>query len=342
MADDEHWYSNPWNPAELLPSVTTILGAVAAKPALAPWSAHEAARFAVENHELIGEMLAAGDVEGARKRIAAEPRRISGEAADLGSVLHRVAEAEVKNQPISLTDEEAFAVEPYLDSLHRFVDEMEPEYLWAEATVYHQWQRYAGTTDGGMRFHRRSIPIITEAGELVDMLEAGMLLNGDYKSGRKVWLEAVAQHIGYSTATHMGLKDATNTIVRMPRVDGAVVVHIRPGGYRVHGVRITPAGRAAWEHAVGWFHWLRHVAPTDLGIGIHADGLHVDDLPGLDVRVRNGLALAGVRTLAELEVLGEAGFRSIKYAGPVAVETARKLLALEGRTWTAEIERGAA
>lgn len=338
--DTEHWYTNPWRPNERWPSVTTILGAVAAKPALAPWASWTSARFAVDQHERIAQLLAEGSEEHAIRLIANEPSRVAEEAADLGTILHRVAEALVKGQPISLTEEEAEAVEPFLETLYTFIREMQPEYVWAEATVFHQWQRYAGTTDGGARF-TQPIPIITEAGELVDTLEPGSLLNIDYKTGRKVWVEAVAQHVGYSTATHMDLKDNLGTIIPMPKVDGAVVIHIRPEGYKVHGVRITPAATAAWQHAVGWFHWLRGEAPSDLGIGIRAGGLRVEDMPGLDVRVRNGLALAGVETLAELEAMGEAAFLRLKQAGPKAALTARKLLALEGRSWTA-IERGAA
>jgi hypothetical protein len=345
VSDDEHFYPNPWNlndPDGQFPSVTTILGAVAAKPALGPWAAREAARFAVENWTQIGEMLVdGGDMTEAIRWIAAEPKRIAKDAADRGSILHRVAEAMVKGQPISLTDEEDMAVAPFLDSLHRFVTEMQPTYEWAEATVFHQWQRYAGTTDGGVRF-AEPIPIISEDGELVDVLEAGMLLNLDYKTGNRVWVEAVAQHVGYATATHMDLKDGLGTIVPMPKCDGAVVVHIRPEGYKVHGVRITPRARAAWEQAVGWFHWLRNHAPTDLGIGVRAGALLVEDLPGFNVRQRNSLALAGVQTLAELEALGEAGFRKLAQCGPSAALTARKLLALEGRTWTTPAVRGAA
>ncbi len=339
--DGEHHYPNPWNPSELWPSVTTILAVVSSKPALAPWSAREAARFAVEEYERIGRMLDQGDVDGAIRLIAGEPKRIAKEAADLGTVLHRVAEAEVKNQPISLTAEEATAVRPFLDSLHRFVDEMQPTYVWAEATVHHQWQRYSGTSDGGVRF-AQPVHIVSSDGELIDTYEPGTLLNIDYKSGRGIWLEAVAQTVGYATATHMDIKDNLGTVVRMPRVDGGAVIHIRPEGYRVHGVQITPASRSAWEQAVAWFYWLRHVAPGDLGIGLRAGGMRVEDMPGLNVRVRNALALSGVETLAELEAMGEAPFLKLKGCGPAAALTARKLLALEGRTWTTQIERGAA
>jgi hypothetical protein len=668
--DNERWYQNPWREDERWPSVTTILGAVANKPNLLEWRSREAARFAVENFDTMFSLIAEGKDREAIELAAAEPDRIAEKAADLGRLFHRLAEAHVKGEAATMTDDEAAAVKPFMESFHRFLEEKKPTFRWAEATVYHQWAQYAGTTDGGVEFGV-PIPVISKQGKLVDLFPPGTLLNIDYKglaldtplptpagwttmgavqvgdevfdsqgqpcrvvskseiharrcyrirfddkssvvcddehlwvtdsgikreigvrnteeiratlkdgrgisrhrvaiaapltlpkvdlpvhpyvlgcwigdgtakdggitkpdaelfdliegcgytvgppiagsrgltrtvyglrkqlrlagllrnkhipdrylrasaeqrldllrglmdtdgswnatrrqavfsttdkalafqvrelmlslgerakihevqaqgfgltvtaypvtfapvsganpfrlsrkaglvewskrslsrhrfivavdetitvptqciavdspdrtylctesmipthnTGKSVWPETVAQQVAYSAATHMGIKDALNTVVPMPRVKGAAVVHIRPDGYRVHGVRVTPSAKAAWRQAVGWFHWLRGEAANDLGIGLRGGGeLHLDDLPGIDVRVRNQLALNGVRTLADLEAYGEVAFRAVKFAGAKGAEKARGLLDLEGRTWAVEPaqEKGAA
>jgi hypothetical protein len=342
--DGERWYQNPWREGERWPSVTTILGAVANKPNLLEWRSREAARFAVDNFDTMFSLIAEGKDREAIELAAGEPDRIAERAADLGKLFHRLAEAEIKGEAATMTDEEAEAVAPFMESFHRFLEETKPTFRWAEATVYHQWAKYAGTTDGGVEFGV-PVPVINSKGKLVDSFPPGSLLNTDWKTGRSVRVETVAQQVAYSTATHMGIKDQLNTVVPMPKVVGAAVVHIRPDGFRVHGVRVTPAARAAWEHAVAWFNWLRGEAAGDLGIGLRGFvDLHLDDLPGIDIRVRNALAMDGVRTLADLEAYGEVAFRAIKFAGAAGADRARGLLALEGREWATETtqERGAA
>lgn len=340
MSDDEHWYPNPDDANDLWPSVTTVLGATASKPQLQVWSAREAARYAIENHAEIGKLIAEGGADAAIRQTADAAKRLADTAADLGTLFHRLAEAQVKGQSVSVTEDEAEAIEPFLETLARFVDEMGPVYEWAEATVFHKRLRYAGTCDAGVRF-TQPIPVIVGR-ELVDTFPKGVLLAADYKTGKRVWPEAVPQVTGYAMATHMDIKDGLSTVVPMPVVAGGVVIHIRPDAYRVHGVRVTPQVQAGFAHARRWFDVLRNEIPGQLGCGVRGDGLHLDDLPGLDVRVRNGLALLGVRTLAELEELGEVAFRAVKYAGPAAADTARQFLALEGRTWVQVAERGAA
>ena len=342
--DDERWYQNPWREGERWPSVTTILGAVANKPNLLKWRSRETARFAVENFDTMFSLIAEGKDCEAIELAAGEPDRIAEKAADLGRLFHRLAEAHVKGEAATMTDEEAVAVKPFMESFYRFLAETKPTYLWAEATVYHQWAKYAGTTDGGVEFGV-PVPVVSDKGKLIDSFAPGDLLNIDFKTGRSVWVETVAQQVAYSTATHMGIKDQLNTVVPMPKVVGAAVVHIRPDGYRVHGVRVTPAARAAWVQAVGWYRWLRGEAASDLGIGLRGGAsLHLDDLPGIDVRVRNQLSLSGVRTLAELAEFGETAFAAVKYAGPAQTLKATNLLALEGREWavTTTDVRGAA
>ncbi len=341
--DEEHWYPQPWNPNELWPSVTTILGATMTHGGLPAWYAREAARYAVDNHTEMAMLLAEGRAGDAVTIAANEPARIKEKAADLGTLVHRVAEAITKNQPISLTEEEGELVDPYLDTLARYAEEMQPTYEWAEATVHHKWLKYSGTCDAGIRYGV-PVPVVSYVGELIEEFPPGALLVNDYKTGtgKSIRFRAGPQVVGYTGCTHMDVKDGLGTIVPMPRADGAAVVHLAPEGYRVHGVRVTPGALAAFAAARSWFGWIRGEGEDIIGLPTVGGRLRIDDIPGLDTRVKNTLALAGVATLADLEMMGEAAFKAIKYAGPKAVETARRLLAVEGRSWPAKAEVGVA
>ncbi|OHV32929.1 hypothetical protein BBK14_33760 [Parafrankia soli] len=346
--NDERWYRAFWDQELLLPSVTTILGCTWAKGGIPYWSALEAARYAVENHDEIAELIAQDDEKRAVALAAGAPRRITNEAAELGKLFHRVADAQIRHQVLPLTEEEREAVAPFMATLDQFIEEMKPAYRWTEAKVYHQRLLYAGTADCGIEFGV-PLPVVVRR-KLVHTFPAGTLLVGDYKSGKAVYDEAGMQMTGYASCTHMDLRDETHTIVEMPKVEGGAVIHIRPDGYRVHGVMITPEMRAGWVHARRWFEALYHRAPASIGIGVRAGGLRVDDFTGIDIRVRNALATRGISTLADLEEFGRDKFLAIRYAGPDGVKKAREILAIEDRSWPLgpdeiteeEAERGAA
>lgn len=336
--DRERWYPSPDDPNDLWPSVTTIRDAVTAKPALQGWYAREAARYAVDHCSEMAALVENGMADVAREDAAGAAGRIADKAANLGKLFHRLAEAEVKGEAWTCTEDEWEAVEPYMDTLHRFVDECEPEYVWAEATVYNRRLRYAGTCDCGVRL-AVPLPVIVRR-RLVHTFAPRDLLAGDYKTGRSVWPDAIPQLGGYGMCDYMDIKDVLGTIVPMPDTAGGVVIHIRPDGYRLHGVLWTPQLRAGWTHARRWFDVLRGFDDA-LGVGVVAGGLRIEDAPGLDIRVRNALALEGVVTLADLEAMGEAAFLAVRHAGPAQATKARELLTIENRSWPV-IERGAA
>ncbi|KPM55804.1 hypothetical protein ACG83_11065 [Frankia sp. R43] len=328
---DERWYRAFWDSGLLLPSVTTIIGSVSAKGGIPYWHGTEAARYAVERHDEIADLIAQGEEKRAIALIAGAPRRITAEASELGKLFHRVADAKIRNRNLPLTEDEAEAVAPFEATLDRFIEEMQPTYRWTEATLYNRRLLYAGTGDCGLELGV-SLPVVMRR-RLVHTFPPGELLIGDYKSGNAVYDETGAQLTGYASCSHMSLRDATNTIVEMPRVAGGVVIHIRPDGYRAHGVLITPEMRAGWEYARRWFEVQREVVSGSVGLGVRAGGFRVDDFTSIDIRVRNALALRGVSTLADLEAFGPEKLLAIKHAGPATVGTAREILAIEGREW---------
>ncbi|MEX5634991.1 hypothetical protein [Parafrankia sp. FMc2] len=343
--NEDRYYRAFWEPELLLPSATTIIGNVYGSGGLPYWYGLEAGRYAVARHDEIAELIARGDEARAIALIAGAAERIKNESANLGKLFHRVADAKIRNRDLPLTEEEEEAVAPFEATMDRFIDEMQPTYRWTETTLYNRRLLYAGTGDCCLEFGV-PLPVVVRR-RLAGTFPPGALLIGDYKSGNTVRDEAGVQVTAYGSCTHMGLRDATNTIVEMPPVAGGAVIHIRPDGYRVHGVLITPAMRAAWGYARHWFEAQRHLVPASIGMGVRAGGFRVDDFTSIDMRVRNALALRGVSTLAELEAFGPEKLLGIKHAGPAAVRIAREILAIEGREWPEEItekeaERGAA
>jgi len=340
--DEEHWYTAFWDPDLLLPSVTTILGYTWSKGALHGWNAGQAARYAVEHHDEMSDLIYDGRAEEAIDLAAGAPGRIKTAAGDLGKLVHRVADARIRGQILPLTEEERSAVAPFTATLDRFIAEMRPEYRWTEATMYHRDLLYAGTGDAGIAFGV-PLPVVVRR-TLVHTFQPGALLIGDYKTGNEIWPDTAQQVVGYGSCTHMNIRDQLDTIVGMPPVEGGAIIHLRPDGYRVHGVLFTPEMRAGWIHARRWFDVVHRQAKDSMGLGIRAGGFRIEDLPGIDVRVRNWLLLRGITTLADLEALGEDAFLGIKHAGPAGAQKARELLALEGRSWPEKTEelKGAA
>jgi hypothetical protein len=227
------------------PSVTTILGAVLAKPALIQWAAGCAADEAVK---VIGEhdhRLGLGSAEEAitmlseaRQRIASAHVRQRDKAAARGSTVHRVVEALAAGRdpaPSDLTPE----VLPYLDALRRFCDAETPIVAHSESVVSSR-KGYAGTLDA---IHR--VPGV------------GLVIR-DWKTRKdekraRLYGEEVLQLAAYRYATWM--RDASGEVRRMPRVDAAEVVLLWPGGYRIERVDACRDAHRIFLHCLDIYRW---------------------------------------------------------------------------------------
>jgi hypothetical protein len=192
---------------EPLPSVTTILGALA-KPALAPWAAKSVAEWVRDNWQAVHAMLTT-DPDAAVQAMKGAPWRQSNKAADLGSAIHAVADALASGAELPEIPAEA---EPYIEQLLAAHGEHDIEVAATERTVCHLELGYAGTMDALIR-------------------TGGRLLACDIKTGKSVWPEAVLQLAAYQHASHW-VTDA-DELEEMPQVDGAVVLHLRPDRHRL-------------------------------------------------------------------------------------------------------------
>jgi len=127
-----------------LPSVTTILNIVG-KPAIAGWAAKAVAEYAVANHETVGNLLTAGDKEGATRLLKGSPWSTRDTAADVGTRVHKLIEQNILGSTPTPDEQEA----PYWNSYLAFrADYPDLVFESSELTVFSLEHGYAGTMDG--------------------------------------------------------------------------------------------------------------------------------------------------------------------------------------------------
>lgn len=230
---------------ESFASVTTIIGGGVPKPALLPWGINMVAAAAVELYTS-GELhrLMARNPKEAIAKLKASPYDKRDRAANLGSAVHKAAEAHILGTPHT---PEADA-RPYILQFVRFVAEHQPVYHAAECTVYSRVCQYAGTLDA-----------VVEIG--------GRRLVLDYKtSGSGVYPEAVLQLSAYRYAEFVGLPDGGEHPVADLGIDGAAVLWLKADGYSLVPVRADREAFDYFQHARSIYEWAQ-VGKSFLEVG---------------------------------------------------------------------------
>lgn len=192
----------------VVPSVTTILGALA-KQALINWASKETATYAVENRDK-WLPIAEQDPSGAIDLLKGSPWRKRDRAADMGSLVHKIAECAILGLPIPEIPDELVGK---TKALIKFLEDWGPKFEMTEATVCNLTYGWAGTLDAIVRLQTN--------------MDSPLVL--DYKSGSGVYPETALQLAAYRHAEYV-LTPAW-TLEPMPKTDGGVVVHLRDDGY---------------------------------------------------------------------------------------------------------------
>jgi len=226
----------------LVPSVSTLKGQLAA-PALKFWLENKLIDAAVD----LGPQLGALDTKEKRKAIRS---RANGDttAIDIGNRVHEIAEAffdgtDVPEHPEkrwTLPHVEAFAeafdVEPAKMPDGRSGVELTLARVLDDGTV-----AYAGTCD-----------------LLADLTigDEDALAIVDWKSGARVYGDAVLTTAAYAFATHY--VDEEGNLVELPeRPEMAIVAHLRPQSWTAHP--ITPSDLEAiepvWDALTAIYRW---------------------------------------------------------------------------------------
>lgn len=195
----------------VLPSVTTILG-VLGKPALINWAANTERALVIDAAEQLNAELAGSRVPGSVYRSALTERlglvkahkRITEQAADIGSQAHARIEWALRRQLGLATDhEEPACCEQAQWAVMAFEDwakahDVRP--LMTEQIVWSRVHRYAGTLD-----------LVADV--------AGVRTLIDFKTSKAIYPEAHMQNVAYQVAlAEMGHEPcAAGAIVRIPK-----------------------------------------------------------------------------------------------------------------------------
>lgn len=245
---DARWYIDPLSGAQYA-SVTFILGAAHSKPWLTPWSAKIAAETAVEHHDLIGQLLNSGEA-GARESAVTwlkdAARRRREIKAEIGTYCHDVVEALILDTPIPtppehllaadgspiVIDGESVDLDRIIDGFTAFVEDFDPDFLMAEATVANPTHGYAGTLDFVARLRRLNNQVVgidTKTGAVLDEWMNPQL--AAYRRADEVWLNDLGDR------------------ARMPAWDLAAILHLRTDYARGYKLLDQPAD----DQAFAWF-----------------------------------------------------------------------------------------
>lgn len=216
-------------------SVTSAIGGGIPKPYLIGWAAKVTAEAAIEDHDIIGAMLAKGKEREAIAHVKGARFHDSGKKADRGTIVHSALEAYLKGRPMGQETVESLLKEARVPldlwkstaamivGLMEFLYDEEPEIYWSESTVYSRAHGYAGTADliARMRVGGSLLPVVL-----------------DVKTSKSIYDETALQLCAYARADFVGLDDGTEA-------------PLTPTGEKIeHGVVVRPTPSGKYEKAV--------------------------------------------------------------------------------------------
>lgn len=236
------WPPHDPNPREYV-SVTNVLDAVP-KPALPRWSAKLVAETAVDNLDLLSQMVH-HDAEEAKRWLKGAPWAQRDKAADIGSAIHLMAEYDALGKSdladqvfASLTDPVARAK---ASQARHFFKTVPMKILHTEFVVYSD-KGYAGTGDFIVEFPAE-MNFPGAEGEAADVVL-------DLKTGSGVWPEVALQIAGYRYADSMVDLDAVE-LIPMPATHGGAVIHVTTDGWELVPVDCGPETYQAFVALLG-------------------------------------------------------------------------------------------
>lgn len=366
------WYTDPLDTSQSFLSVTTILGETTGRSFLQDWAAKLAAEFAVDELDLIASTRAStAGRTGAVDLVKGAAKRSRERKADVGSYVHDVCEALIIDTPIppipdhlagqtveydgemvEITQEWADSI---IEGFLNFVEDFDPVFEMAEATVVNRYPDrpgYAATLDGIYDCDDATFGDRTPgyAGTLDFIAVLRSLLTdgrptrvlGDAKTGAHLDKTIHEQLAAYWHAEEVWLDDLGSKH-RMPRVDRAVVLHLRASYSRGYKLVEATADAAAYERFLARARIVEELRAADrvtgrplypsLPDGSQPAPLVEDvDVPGFNP-YRSKLIAAGIVRLDQLAALARADVTGIKGLGAKAPAHCETALARYGLTF---------
>lgn len=203
------------------------------KPWLIPWAAKMTAERAVDEYEWLGKKIEKEGEKEALKWLKGARFDTSGDKADRGTVVHTAVEAYLSGRPLSNEQFESELVERrvprnlwrstagMLAGVLQFLDDVEPEVIWSESTVYSRTHGYAGTAD-----------IIAKA-RVGGSVQPCII---DIKTSKDIYDDVCLQLAGYGYAEFVGQDDGTEAEL-VPGHEGPIV----------HGIVVNPKANGTYK-----------------------------------------------------------------------------------------------
>ncbi|MFI7096417.1 hypothetical protein [Streptomyces lydicus] len=243
------FYINPEDAGIKVPGVTSIVGMLP-KDFLTFWAAKESATAAVDNWDIVSDLVKR-DPAGAIDYLKNAHRRKSKAASDLGSAAHDLFERQARGETINLRHVHA-DVKPHVRWFDEFLQEIQPEFLHLEETVWSDTFQYAGSFDA----------IAVVDGETVVL---------DWKTSKSVYDSVALQLSAYRYADRI-IKAADGESVDVPELAGGAVLHVRPEGWSFVPVECGPRVFDAFRALRQVFDWERDGKKGVVGRSIASGG----------------------------------------------------------------------
>lgn len=225
-----------------LPSVTTILSTVLAKPALPRWAAKECGSYAADNIHVLAQIEAHEGPQAVAKMVANAPWATRDAAAAKGSLVHELIEAMTLDQAPTVPVE----VSGYVRAWEQWLTDFGPHPIVAEAMV--AGDGYAGTLDQ-----------ICEIGS-----ERWLI---DYKTGKGIYPEVSLQLTAYAGAEHIVVGGELH---EMYPIDRLGVLHLQDGKYEFREVDRCPG---MWSRVLDLYSWITDESPIGAPLTIETGRL---------------------------------------------------------------------
>jgi hypothetical protein len=231
------FYVNPQNQKEV-PSITNIIG-MKDKPALKYWAAKQAALFAAQNVEVIGQLKTEQErvdlIKGAPFRSTGNASQIGNQVHDWidGFVKHFIATGKRDWQPEEFDSASLTARRMWKQFLH-CDNHYQIQWLVSEFTVWSDKHEYAGTGDW-----------IAKIG--------GAVVYGDTKTGNNVYSEVGLQVSAAGGADYA--LDGNGEQYDLPEAERFAVLHIRPTYTRMSPLNGIPGCFRAFLGLRAVFDW---------------------------------------------------------------------------------------
>jgi len=229
-----------------LPSVTTIIKSLDRSGPLIGWAKRATAECAVRNLDALRTMVETGGKQPAIDWLKSIPDYQRDEAAQMGSLVHRVADQ--IGRGIEPTDIPAGVdIRPYVTAYQRFLAHTRARILWSEAQVANLTVGYGGTLDVGA--------------ELFGDGHATLL---DIKTGG-VYAETALQLTGYDNAEFTATEDDP-TQVPLPEFKQFGVLNLTADGqWTLIPYEVGPEDWEAFLACLRLHRWTKDRAPWTKG-----------------------------------------------------------------------------